>query len=91
MPVHPHVVTIRVGPVGIDPNPLDTRDHGLFHNDGLRWWWSGRRGSRRCGLLNHDDGLPVDLLCRARLRLDDHIGRRLGRLALLPRSRVTIV
>jgi hypothetical protein len=91
VPVYPDVITIAVGPIRIDPNPLGTTGHGLFDNDRSRRWRRGLRGGRGLGLLNDDDRLPVDVFGRAGLRLDDHVGRRVGCLALLSFSSVAIV
>jgi hypothetical protein len=91
VPFHPHVVTVAVGPVPVDPDPFGTTGNGLLHHDGPRRWrccLGGRRGLR---FLNHDDRLSVDLLLRAGLGLDDYVGRRVGLLTLMPFSDVAIV
>jgi hypothetical protein len=91
VPVHPQVLAIAVGPIPIDPNPFGTTHDGLLHH-------IDPQGRRRClgggdglGLLHDDDRLAVDLLGRARLGLDDHVGRRIGGFAPLPFSNVAIV
>jgi len=89
--VHPKVLTIAVGPIPIDPNPFGTTDDWLLLHDGPRRRRRGLGGRDGLGLLNDNDSLAVDLLGRAGLRLDDHIGRRIVGLARLPFSRVAIV
>ena len=89
--VHPKVLTIAVGPVPIDPNPFGTTDDGLLLHDGPRRRRRGLRGRDGLGLLNDNDSLAADLLGRAGLGLDDHVGRRIVGLARLPFSHVAIV
>jgi len=91
VPVHPKVLTIPVGPVPIDPDPLGTTSDRLLHHDGLQWWRCGLRGRDGLGLLNDDDGLTADLLGRPGLSLDDHVGRWVVRLVYVPLSHVAIV
>lgn len=91
VPVHPEVLSIGVVPVPINPNRPGAVRNGLLDHD--RPW------RRRCllgchdglRLLNDDHRLSIDLLGRAFLGLDDHIGRRIGCLARLSFARVTIV
>jgi hypothetical protein len=91
VPLHPKIFTLGVGPVAIDPNPFRTTGNGLLHDDGSWRWRRCLRGGSGLGFLNDDHSLAVDLLGRAGLRFDDHVRRRLGRLALLPRPHVAIV
>jgi len=91
VPVHPNVLTISVGPVPIDPDPLRTKGDRLLHHDGSRCWRCGLRGRDGLGLLNDDDGLTVDLLGRPGLGLDDHVGSWVVGLAYVPLSHVAIV
>jgi len=91
VPVHPEVLSVGVVPVPIDPNRPGTTRNGLLDHDSP--WCRRRLLGRRDGLrlLDDDDRLSIDLLGRAFLGLDDHIGRWNGRLARLSFAHVTIV
>jgi hypothetical protein len=70
--VDPNVVTVRIRPMVIDPDPVfGTRR--LLDHDGL---WRRRRFRRRrdgLGLLNDDHRFTIDHLGGAVLRLDDDV------------------
>jgi hypothetical protein len=89
--VHPNVLAVAVVPIPVDPNPARAgrnllRDHhGLWRRRGLQ-----RRGGGG-GLLHDDHRLAVDLLRRAFLGFDDHVGGRSLHFAPLPFSSVAIV
>jgi hypothetical protein len=91
VPVYPQVLAIAVGPIPIDPNPFGTTHDGLLHHIDPQRWRRCLGGGDGFRLLNDDDRLAVDLLGRAGLGLDDHVGRRAGGFALLPFSHVAIV
>jgi hypothetical protein len=91
VPFDPNVVTIAIAPVPIDPDPFGTNGYGLLEHDSPRRRRCGLGGGHRLRLLHYDDRLPLDLLSRAGLGLDDYIGRWVDRLTLLPLSRVAVV
>jgi len=82
--IHPNVLAVAVVPIPVDPNPARAGRNLCLSHDGP---W-GRRGVLRggdgFGLLDDKHGLPVNLLRRAFLRFDNHVGRRSIRLARLP-------
>ena len=91
VPVHPEVLTIAVGPVPVDPNSFGTTQNGLLHHDGPRRWWRCLRSGDGLRLLHDDHRLAVDLLGRPGFGLDDHVRRRVVRLARLRFTQVAIV
>jgi hypothetical protein len=91
VPVHPDVLTVAICPVPVDPDRPRTSDLGLHDDDRLR---GGRRVLRRCNrfrLLNDDHRLATDLLRRALLGFDHHVGRRVGRRAGLTFALVAVM
>jgi hypothetical protein len=89
--VHPNVLAVAVVPIPVDPNPARAGRNLLRDHHGL---WR-RRGLQRCGgrdgLLDDDHRLAIDLLRRAFLGFDDHVGNRSLHFAHLPFSSVAIV
>jgi hypothetical protein len=89
--VHPNVLAIKVVPIPVDPNPARAGRNLLLHHNGP---WGRRgvlRGSDRFGLLDDDHGLALNLLSRAFLGFDNHVGRRSIRLARLPLLRIVAI
>lgn len=74
--IDPKVLAVDVVPISVDPNPAWTDRNLLLGQHDLRGRRGQLRGSDGLGLLNDDDGLPVDLLRRPLLGLDNHIVRR---------------
>jgi hypothetical protein len=89
--IYPKVPAVAVVPIPIDPNPARARRNLLLGHDGPGRRWGLLRGSDGLGLLDDDHGLAVDLLRRAFLGFDDHVGRRIWRFGGLPLSGIAIV
>jgi hypothetical protein len=87
--VYPEVLAVAVVPIPIDPHPARADRNLLPGNDDLGWRWSLPGGSDGLRLLDDDHRLAVDLLRRAFLGFDDHVGRRSLRFTVL--AKVTVV
>jgi len=89
--IYPEVLAVAVVPIPIDPNPARADRNLLPGNDHLGWRWSLPGSGDGLGLLDDDHRLAVDLLRRAFLGFDDHVGGRSLHFAPLPFSSVAIV
>ena len=91
VPIDPHILAVGVAPVRFDPNSFRADDRPFVDGDDTRRRGCGFGGSRWLRFLNDDDRLAVELLWGAGFRLDDHVGCRLVRRALLPFADVAVV
>lgn len=91
VPVHPDVLAVAISPVPIDPDRPRTPDLGLHDDDRLRGRRRVFRSCNRLRLLNDDHRLTADLLGRALLGFDHHVGRLVGRRAGLTFSLVAVM
>jgi len=89
--IYPKVLAVAVVPVSVDPNPARTGRNLPLGHDGPRRRWGLLRGSDGLGLLDDDHCFAIDLLRRAFLGFDDHVGRQIWRFGGLPLSGIAIV
>lgn len=96
VPVDPHVLSVGVRPVALDPNAARAL-HGRLRDVHRLWYrrWRLLRGGHRVRLLHYDDGLSTHVFRCPILNLDHDVVRRgdfEGRLVAVRRAaRVTSV